>query len=102
MENQQNKVTLILLGVFITGLLSPKPVFAYIDPGNGSYILQIVIASSMGLLFATKSYWKKLLNKAKDVFKKTKKKRLISPNTHHPFEILRVAYFTKMGTYTDR
>lgn len=33
---------------------------AYLDPGSGSFILQIVIASLMGFLFMVKIYWKKI------------------------------------------
>jgi len=32
----------------------------YIDPGTGSLIIQILIASFVGGLFLLKSYWKKV------------------------------------------
>jgi hypothetical protein len=38
----------------------------YLDPGSGSFILQIVLASFLGALFAVKLYWKKI----KTIFKK--------------------------------
>lgn len=34
-----------------------RPVHAYLDPGTGSYIFQIALASLFGLLFALKTYW---------------------------------------------
>lgn len=34
--------------------------FAYIDPGAGSYILQVLAAVFFGSVFALKMYWKKL------------------------------------------
>jgi hypothetical protein len=34
---------------------------AYIDPGTGSYLIQLLIASILGGLFALKVYWRKLL-----------------------------------------
>lgn len=34
---------------------------AYIDPGTGSYILQIVIASIVGAAFMLKLFWKRIL-----------------------------------------
>jgi len=36
-------------------------VLAYIDPGTGSYLIQLLIASILGGLFALKTYWRKLL-----------------------------------------
>ena len=33
---------------------------AYVDPGSGSYILQLVIASLLGALFAIKLSWIKV------------------------------------------
>ena len=47
-------VTLILLSWSI------RKAHAYIDPGTGSYILQIVIGGVLGAAFALKVYWKKV------------------------------------------
>ncbi len=33
---------------------------AYLDPGSGSFLLQIILASILGALFVAKSYWNKL------------------------------------------
>ncbi|MEN6436740.1 MAG: hypothetical protein ABFD14_08675 [Anaerolineaceae bacterium] len=32
----------------------------YLDPGSGSFILQMVIAAAVGGAFAVKVYWKKI------------------------------------------
>ena len=34
--------------------------FAYLDPGTGSYIFQVLIAVSIGGLFTVKMYWQKI------------------------------------------
>lgn len=34
----------------------------YLDPGSGSYILQILLAALLGSAFAIKMYWKKLVS----------------------------------------
>ena len=34
---------------------------AYIDPGTGSYVLQIAIAFLVGLAFSIKVFWKKIV-----------------------------------------
>ena len=33
---------------------------AYLDPGSGSFILQLILASLMGALFMLGVYWKKV------------------------------------------
>jgi hypothetical protein len=33
---------------------------AYLDPGSGSFILQILIASLLGAVFIIRAYWKKI------------------------------------------
>ena len=43
--------------------LSPVPCWAYLDPGTGSYVLQILIAAFVGGLFALKGFWSKIKNK---------------------------------------
>lgn len=35
-------------------------VHAYLDPGTGSYLFQLLIAGLVGLLFAIKVYWGKI------------------------------------------
>ena len=36
--------------------------FLYLDPGSGSFILQVLIASFVGIGFALRSYWGKIKN----------------------------------------
>jgi hypothetical protein len=40
--------------------LYPQKAHAYIDPGTGSMIIQILIAGFLGASFAVKAYWKKI------------------------------------------
>lgn len=54
------KNTLLIIGVAILGIL-PLPAAAYIDPGSGSYLFQMLIAGILGGLFAMKVFWKKLV-----------------------------------------
>jgi hypothetical protein len=50
-----------ILSCIVFGLLllvfTPCFAYAYLDPGTGSYILQIIIAALFGALFALKRYW---------------------------------------------
>ncbi|MCY3759063.1 MAG: hypothetical protein OXG96_15185 [Acidobacteria bacterium] len=47
-----------LLGFY--WLLFPPPTYAYIDPGTGSYLVQVVIAALLGVLFSLKIYWARI------------------------------------------
>lgn len=37
--------------------LFPAKAFAYLDPGAGSSILQLLLAGLLGVLYVTKLYW---------------------------------------------
>jgi len=47
--------SLLIGGVFLT-----EAAFGYIDPGTGSYVLQVAIAFLIGLAFSVKIFWKKI------------------------------------------
>jgi hypothetical protein len=48
--------------VFVCLLLfaSTQVAQAYVDPGTGSYVIQILIAALAGAAFAVKIYWRKI------------------------------------------
>jgi hypothetical protein len=48
-----------LLAAFVA-LCFPQYVHAYIDPGTGSYVFQIVIAAFVAVSFMVKIYWLKI------------------------------------------
>jgi hypothetical protein len=47
----------LLVFVALLTLIVPTDASAYIDPGTGSYILQIIAAGLLGGLFAIKMFW---------------------------------------------
>jgi len=49
--------TIFLSLVRTTSLTIPS---AYLDPGTGSYIIQLLVAGLMGILFLVKVYWRKI------------------------------------------
>lgn len=51
----------LLLGFFIF-LVIPQPVSAYLDPGFGSMVWQMIVAVGFGAAFAIKIYWQKIRN----------------------------------------
>jgi len=36
--------------------------FAYLDPGTGSYVYQVLVAAIIGGLFTIKTFWRKIMN----------------------------------------
>jgi len=41
-------------------ILAVQDTYAYIDPGTGSYLLQLMLAGLLGLAFTIKIYWQKI------------------------------------------
>ena len=62
----------VCFSVFLLPLPS-KDVHAYIDPGTGSLILQVLIASFVGALFFLKIFWGKVKAFFSNLFSRAKK-----------------------------
>lgn len=63
----------ILEGVMWACLLFfafPSSAYAYLDPGTGSYMLQILLGLLVGALFMVKTFWKNLKESVKNFFKR--------------------------------
>lgn len=50
--------------------LNAQTAYAYLDPGTGSYLLQILLASLLGAAFAVKIFWQKIITSMKKIFSK--------------------------------
>ena len=48
-------------GVMMLVIALPSAAWAYLDPGTGSAVIQMVVASVMGGLFILKVYWRKVV-----------------------------------------
>jgi len=57
-------VGLVLYVVF------PSKVRAYLDPGTGSYVWQMLLAALVGGLFALKMYWQRIKAALANLFSK--------------------------------
>jgi hypothetical protein len=49
-----------LLFVFLLIFVIPQPVSAYLDPGFGSMVWQMIAAVAFGAAFTIKIYWQKI------------------------------------------
>jgi len=50
-------LTLSTIAAAPFGPLAGGPLLAYLDPGTGSFILQVLIAGLLGSMFALKQSW---------------------------------------------
>lgn len=48
--------------LFVIYFAFHQEAYAYLDPGTGSYILQMIVAALLGGLFAVKLLWSKIKN----------------------------------------
>ena len=54
------RVSVICAAILFFLFVLPSPAHAYLDPGTGSYIFQLLLAALVGLGFLIKVYWKKI------------------------------------------
>lgn len=52
-----NKILICIVASLLLIVTFPGFAYAYLDPGTGSYVLQILIATFFGALYAVKKYW---------------------------------------------
>ena len=55
-----NRLLTICSFLILASFLFPPSAYAYLDPGTGSYIFQLLIAGIVGLAFVIKVYWNKI------------------------------------------
>ena len=61
-----------ILTLLFSFLLITNTSYGYLDPGSGSYILQLLIAGGVASLYTIKVYWKSIKNFSKRVFHRKK------------------------------
>lgn len=64
------KILLITFSLLLALAIYPKQALAYIDPGSGSYMLQILFASMIGIFFSLKT----IIKRVREFIDKLKKK----------------------------
>lgn len=55
MKKSSTSTALLAFAFFWT--VATRPAFAYLDPGTGSMIFQVALASLFGVLLAVKTFW---------------------------------------------
>jgi hypothetical protein len=64
----QKKSTIYFVLIFLILLNLTSPAYAYLDPGTGSMIIQLVIAGVLGAIFTLKTWWRQILGTIKGIF----------------------------------
>jgi hypothetical protein len=59
----KNNLFLITLAVVSVLDLTARPAHAYLDPGVGSYAVQVAIAGMAGAMFALRGFWARLITR---------------------------------------
>jgi hypothetical protein len=55
------RLLIVCLLVAVFYMAFPPFAYAYLDPGTGSYVFQLLIAGAVGLGFLVKVYWNKIM-----------------------------------------
>jgi len=69
---KSNKWATVLVLLILCSLFFPRLSFGYIDPGTGSYVIQLLIAAFVAISFGIKIFWKKIKIFLLKVFHKNK------------------------------
>lgn len=67
MLSTHHKKSSVLIFTFICLLGWTPDAYAYFDPGTGSMVLQLLMASILGFLFTLKTYWAKVKDFVKNL-----------------------------------
>ena len=62
------KIGIGLVFSFILPLIFSNNAYAYLDPGTGSYIIQLLIAAVVGIGFALRLFWGRIKNFFRKIF----------------------------------
>jgi len=73
MSHKKRNLILILVSITVFVLLSGIPAYAYLDPGSGSMLLQLLLGGGAALVVILKLYW----NRFASLFRIGEKKRKI-------------------------
>lgn len=68
MKFQLVKLTKVLVLIVLIQIMTASTAYAYIDPGTGSYLFQMLIAGLLGSAFAIKMAWRNVKTYISQIF----------------------------------
>ncbi|UCH59939.1 MAG: hypothetical protein JSV61_00270 [Anaerolineales bacterium] len=60
--------TSLISNILLKHFVFSGSILAYLDPGSGSFILQLILASLVGSLFVFKNFWKRVVSFFRGIF----------------------------------
>lgn len=64
------KALVIVSFLLILLIITPEPAQAYLDPGSGSFIIQILIAGIVSMAFFIRNFWSQITGFITNLFKR--------------------------------
>lgn len=64
-----SKIKAIFIGIILYCLIIPTFAYAYIDPGTGSYVVQVVIGILLGVILSIRILWIHIISFIKKLLK---------------------------------
>ncbi|HOD83827.1 MAG: hypothetical protein BWX88_04858 [Planctomycetes bacterium ADurb.Bin126] len=52
----------VLYGLLFLLCITPRAAYGYIDPGTGSFVLQVLVGAALGSLMALKIFWRRIVS----------------------------------------
>lgn len=68
MNFQLFKLTKVLVLIVLIQIMTVSTAYAYIDPGTGSYLFQMLMAGLLGSAFAIKMAWRNVKTYISQIF----------------------------------
>lgn len=62
------KIAQVLVLIFLIQIMTVSTAYAYIDPGTGSYLFQMLMAGLLGSAFAIKMAWRNVKTYISQIF----------------------------------
>ena len=79
MLNIKNGYLVLILTIL---LIEPRQAYAYLDPGTGSLLIQMLIGGVVAALYTIKMYWYKIKSSIKNIFSQDDKQLSDQPNNN--------------------
>jgi len=73
--NQKRYLLFFVFAFYFVFAVVPVTVYAYVDPGTGSYVFQLILAFFLGGFLGVKVFWRKIKSFFTAFFFRTKKKK---------------------------
>ncbi|HHI03264.1 MAG TPA: hypothetical protein ENL22_07075 [candidate division Zixibacteria bacterium] len=63
-----HRILIILALLVVIDLSFPRQAYAYLDPGTGTYLLQLLVAVLLGAAVGAKIFWQRIKSFFKNLF----------------------------------